>query len=69
MVRDANRPLLLALAEERLGRAALAAGDRQTGVPALERALDSLVALGAIAPARRIQAVLQRYAGDRPTPA
>ncbi|MFC6162043.1 ATP-binding protein [Kribbella jiaozuonensis] len=59
VVRTANRPLLLALAEERLGRAALAAGDRQTGVPALERALDSLTALGATAPAGRIQAVLQ----------
>ncbi|WP_432879862.1 ATP-binding protein [Kribbella sp. CA-245084] len=59
VVRTANRPLLLALAEERLGRAALAAGDRQTGVPALERALDRLTALGATAPAGRIQAVLQ----------
>lgn len=59
VVRTANRPLLLALAEERLGRAALEAGDRQTGVTALERALDSLTALGATAPAGRIQAVLQ----------
>jgi hypothetical protein len=59
VVRTANRPLLLALAQERLGRAALAAGDRQTSVPALERALDSLTALGATAPAGRIQAMLQ----------
>ncbi|MFI5696990.1 ATP-binding protein [Kribbella sp. NPDC051586] len=59
VVRTVNRPLLLALAEERLGRAALEAGDRQTGVSALERALDSLTALGATAPAGRIQAVLQ----------
>jgi DNA-binding NarL/FixJ family response regulator len=51
--------LLLAQAEERYGRAALEAGDRKTGVPALERALDSLTALGATAPAGRIQAVLQ----------
>ncbi|MET9270582.1 BREX system ATP-binding domain-containing protein [Kribbella sp. NPDC003557] len=59
IVRTAQRPLLLAQAEERYGRAALDAGDRETGVPALERALDSLTALGATAPAGRIQAVLQ----------
>lgn len=59
IVRTAQRPLLLAQAEERYGRAALEAGDRNTGVPALERALDSLTALGATAPAGRIQAVLQ----------
>ena len=59
IVRTAQRPLLLAQAEERYGRAALEAGDRKTGVPALERALDSLTALGATAPAGRIQAVLQ----------
>ncbi|RZT19644.1 regulatory LuxR family protein [Kribbella sp. VKM Ac-2569] len=58
-VRTAQRPLLLAQAEERYGRAALEAGDRNTGVPALERVLDSLTALGATAPAGRIQAVLQ----------
>jgi DNA-binding CsgD family transcriptional regulator/tetratricopeptide (TPR) repeat protein len=59
IVRTAQRPLLLAQAEERYGRAALEAGDRKTGVAALERALDSLTALGATAPAGRIQAVLQ----------
>ncbi|MGZ0151925.1 ATP-binding protein [Kribbella sp. WER1] len=59
VIRTAHRPLLLAQAEERYGRAALAAGDRKTGVPALERALDSLAALGATAPAGRIQSVLQ----------
>jgi len=64
IVRTAQRPLLLAQAEERYGRAALEAGDRKTGVPALERALDSLTALGATAPAGRIQAVLQA-AGER----
>ncbi|MFF0264104.1 ATP-binding protein [Kribbella sp. NPDC004536] len=58
-VRAAERPLLLAQAEERYGRAALEAGDRKNGVPALERALDSLAALGATAPSGRIQAVLQ----------
>ncbi|TDW91727.1 AAA family ATPase [Kribbella sp. VKM Ac-2566] len=59
IVRTAQRPLLLAQAEERYGRAALESGDRKTGVPALERVLDSLTALGATAPAGRIQAVLQ----------
>ncbi|NUR93849.1 MAG: AAA family ATPase [Kribbellaceae bacterium] len=59
LVRKADRPLLLAQAEERYGRAALEAGDRKNGVPALERALDSLAARGATAPAGRIQAVLQ----------
>jgi DNA-binding NarL/FixJ family response regulator len=59
LVRTAQRPLLLAQAEERYGRAALEAGDRKTGVPVLERALDSLAALGATAPAGRIQALLQ----------
>ncbi|WP_410784817.1 ATP-binding protein [Kribbella sp. C-35] len=59
VVRTAQRPLLLAQVEERYGRAALEAGDRKTGVPALERAHDSLTAMGATAPAARIQAVLQ----------
>ncbi|TCC17450.1 ATP-binding protein [Kribbella speibonae] len=59
IVRTTQRPLLVAQAEERYGRAALEAGDRKTGVLALERALDSLTAMGATAPAGRIQALLQ----------
>lgn len=54
-----HRPLLLARAEERYGRAALDAGDRATGIATLEHALDTLTALGATGPAGRIQAVLQ----------
>ncbi|GAA1617254.1 MULTISPECIES: ATP-binding protein [Kribbella] len=59
VVRTTHRPLLVAQVAERYGRAALDAGDRTTGVRALEQALDSLAALGATAPAGRIQAVLQ----------
>jgi len=58
-LRSADRPLLLALAEDRYGRAELETGDRATGVATLERALESLTKLGATAPAARIQAVLQ----------
>ncbi|MET7276738.1 AAA family ATPase [Kribbella sp. NPDC005582] len=58
-LRTADRPLLLALAEDRYGRAELETGDRATGVATLERALESLTKLGATAPAARIQAVLQ----------
>jgi DNA-binding NarL/FixJ family response regulator len=56
---SADRPLLLALAQERYGRAELADGDRSTGVAVLEQALDRLTELGATAHAGRIQAVLQ----------
>ncbi|MFI7063407.1 ATP-binding protein [Kribbella sp. NPDC050124] len=55
----AHRPLLLATAEERYGRAELEAGDRATGIEVLEHALDTLTRLGATAPAGRIQARLQ----------
>ncbi|MEU4194998.1 AAA family ATPase [Kribbella sp. NPDC026611] len=58
-LRTVGRPLLLALAEERYGRAELADGDRSTGVAILEQALDRLTELGATAPAARIQAALQ----------
>ncbi|MEU4604554.1 AAA family ATPase [Kribbella sp. NPDC023972] len=59
LLREAHRPLLLARAEERYGRAELETGDRSTGVSVLEHALDTLTTLGATAPAARIQAVLQ----------
>ena len=59
LLRTAHRPLLLARAEEVYGRAELESGDRTTGIATLEHALDSLTALGATAPAGRIQAVLQ----------
>ncbi|GAA0619248.1 DUF2791 family P-loop domain-containing protein [Kribbella sandramycini] len=58
-LRRADRPLLLALAEERYGRTELESGDRSVGVATLEHALDALTALGATAPAGRIQATLQ----------
>ena len=73
LLRTAERPLLLARAEELYGRAELESGDRMTGVATLEQALDALTALGATAPAGRIQAVLQaagvrrrRWAAVRP---
>lgn len=59
VLRTAHRPLLPARAEELYGRAELEYGDRSTGVATLERALDTLTALGATAPAAKIQAVLQ----------
>ncbi|MEV5963974.1 AAA family ATPase [Kribbella sp. NPDC051952] len=59
LLKAAGRPLLLARAEELYGRAELEAGDRETGIAVLEHALDSLTAIGATAPAGRIQAVLQ----------
>ncbi|MEI8412704.1 MULTISPECIES: ATP-binding protein [unclassified Kribbella] len=59
LLREAHRPVLLARAEERYGRAELEIGDRATGIATLEHALDTLTTLGATAPASRIQAVLQ----------
>ncbi|MEU0095674.1 AAA family ATPase [Kribbella sp. NPDC006257] len=59
VLREINRPLLLARAEELYGKAELEHGERSTGVATLERALDSYTAQGATSPAARVQAVLQ----------
>jgi DNA-binding NarL/FixJ family response regulator len=50
---------LLARADELFGRGELEAGERATGVAALERALERYTQLGAAAPAAKVQAVLQ----------
>ncbi|GAA3042732.1 LuxR family transcriptional regulator [Pseudonocardia yunnanensis] len=58
LLRRAPRPLLLARAEEELGRAALGAGDR-SGVESLLRARDGYAACGATAARTRVQRLLQ----------
>jgi DNA-binding CsgD family transcriptional regulator len=63
LLRQAPRPLLLARAEEELGRAALGRGDR-SGVESLLRAQDDYAACGATADRTRVQRSL-RSAGVR----
>ncbi|GHF39873.1 AAA family ATPase [Amycolatopsis bartoniae] len=58
LLRTVPRPLLLARAEEELGRTLLASGDRATAIPSLDSARDRFAALGAAAPALRVQRVL-----------
>jgi len=58
LLRRAPRPLLLARAEEELGRAALGRGDR-SGVESLLRARDGYAACGATAARTRVQRSLQ----------
>jgi DNA-binding CsgD family transcriptional regulator len=58
-LRDSPRALLVARGDEEFGRFALDTGDRAKAVAALDAARDGYAALGATAPATRVQRILQ----------